>query len=83
MTNRKRFPYMYKNIWLKAWLEVANSSTCLSKYTPTEYADKCVEDYQERFEKIEKEKVVEKTLPPEPPKIIKEVKEIPYDPNDD
>ena len=79
---------MYKNIWLKAWLEVANSSTCLSKYTPSEYADKCVEDYMERFEKIEK-KVVQDSpkiihTPPTPQiRVIKEgIKEIPYDPND-
>ena len=75
---------MYKNIWLKAWLEVANSSTCLSKYTPSEYADKCVEDYRERFEKIEKEKPIPQPTPiqKEKPIIVTPKEPLPYDPND-
>ena len=36
-------------LWVCVWLAVVNSSSCKGVGVASEYADKCVEDYNNRF----------------------------------
>lgn len=38
-------------VWLQAWLSVARSDNCVSKSSPTSWADQCLVDFKSRFEK--------------------------------
>lgn len=38
-----------EEVWLSAWLGVATSSNCTKMAVPTEWADKCLEDFDKRF----------------------------------
>ena len=38
-----------ENIWLKAWATVAGGSACITKESPTNYADQCLADFKRRF----------------------------------
>lgn len=50
MNEDKEKPIEFKLVWVLAWIFTANSSTTLQSDMATIYADKCLKDYQSRFE---------------------------------
>lgn len=38
-----------QNVWLKAWCAVASSQSCEYYEIATDWADKCLEDFDKRF----------------------------------
>lgn len=41
--------YENKIVWLLAWMAVANSNSTINPKTPGEWADDCLEQYQNQF----------------------------------
>lgn len=46
----KDFEMRCQQVWLEAWVRTAQSDSCVKLETPTKYADKCVDDFRQRFE---------------------------------
>ncbi len=38
-----------KQIWVEAWVRVAQASNCVLLTSPTTYADECLKQYKSRF----------------------------------
>ena len=41
----------YESIWLDSWLIVAGASNCADSKAPARWADQCLKDFKERFDK--------------------------------
>jgi len=46
----KEYEIRRQAVWLEAWVNTASSDTCLELHTPTLWADRCLKDFDERFE---------------------------------
>jgi len=42
---------VHQDVWLKAWCSVASAGDCREVSTATNWADKCLEEFKERFDK--------------------------------
>lgn len=38
-----------EEVWLRAWCSVASSGNCCTEDIATEWADKCLQEFEERF----------------------------------
>jgi hypothetical protein len=45
-----------KQLWIDAWVKVAGASNCVNKTTATSWADKALEEFDNRFKQPIKEK---------------------------
>lgn len=46
------FEIQCRQVWIEAWVRTAQSSSCIKLSTPALYADKCLEEFKERFEGV-------------------------------
>ena len=46
---------MRMDVWLKAWVNVARSDSCVRPSSCTHYADSCLKDFEKRFTSNESE----------------------------